>query len=51
MNPLIQLKTPAPLLIALAILGFALLPKAQAVGPDTDGNIPGSNNGEGMGCS
>jgi arylsulfatase len=30
MNPLIQLKTTAPLPIALALLGFALLPKAQA---------------------
>ncbi len=28
---------------------FGLLPRAQAVGPDTDGNIPGSNNGEGIG--
>jgi hypothetical protein len=28
-------------------LGFA--PMAQAVGPDTDGSIPGSNNGEGIG--
>jgi hypothetical protein len=28
---------------------FALLPTAQAVGPDTDGAIPGSNNGEGTG--
>ena len=31
------------------LLCFALLPRAQAVGPDTDGNIPGSNNGEGIG--
>jgi trimeric autotransporter adhesin len=28
---------------------FALSPVAQAVGPDTEGNIPGSNNGEGIG--
>jgi hypothetical protein len=28
-------------------LGFA--PVAQAVGPDTEGNIPGANNGEGVG--
>jgi uncharacterized coiled-coil protein SlyX len=31
------------------LLCFALLPRAQAVGPDTDGSIPGSNNGEGIG--
>ncbi len=35
------------ILILIACIG--LLPKAQAVGPDTDGNIPGSNNGEGIG--
>jgi hypothetical protein len=28
---------------------FGLAPMAQAVGPDTDGSIPGSNNGEGIG--
>jgi hypothetical protein len=28
---------------------FGLAPMAQALGPDTDGNIPGSNNGEGIG--
>jgi hypothetical protein len=34
----------------LFALGFlALSPLAQAVGPDTDGSIPGSNNGEGIG--
>ena len=49
MNPLIQLKTTPPLLITLMLLCFALLPKVQAVGPDTDGNIPGANNGEGVG--
>jgi Chaperone of endosialidase len=37
MNPLIQLKTTAPLLIALALLGFALSPKTQAVVPAPDG--------------
>jgi uncharacterized coiled-coil protein SlyX len=35
------------ILILIACIGF--LSKAQAVGPDTDGNIPGSNNGEGIG--
>ena len=28
---------------------FALMPMAQAVGPDTEGAIAGSNNGEGIG--
>jgi hypothetical protein len=37
------------LLIPLLLLCFALAPMAQAVGPDTDGSIPGSNNGEGVG--
>ena len=40
MNPLIQLKTTSPLLIALAMLGFALLPRAQAVIPPPDGGYP-----------
>jgi len=35
------------ILILIACIGF--LSKAQAVGPDTDGTIPGSNNGEGIG--
>src|SRR6266540_946006 len=35
------------ILILIACIG--LLPRAQGVGPDTDGNIPGSNNGEGIG--
>jgi len=35
------------ILILIACIGF--LSKAQAVGPDTDGSIPGSNNGEGVG--
>ena len=34
------------ILILIACVGF--LSKAQAVGPDTDGTIPGSNNGEGI---
>jgi hypothetical protein len=52
MNPLIQLKKSTPLfLIPLSLLltCFALMPMAQAVGPDTEGAIPGSNNGEGVG--
>jgi hypothetical protein len=35
--------------IALALICFGLAPTVQAVGPDTDGAIPGSNNGEGIG--
>ncbi len=37
MNPLIQLKTTPPLLIALALLCFGLLPGAEAVVPPPDG--------------
>jgi hypothetical protein len=40
MNPLIQLKATSPLLIALALLGFALLPRAQAVSPPPPGGYP-----------
>ncbi len=36
-------------LILLPLVCFGLAPMAQAVGPDTDGAIPGSNNGEGIG--
>jgi len=36
-------------LIPLLLFCFALLPRAQALGPDTEGAIPGSNNGEGIG--
>jgi hypothetical protein len=36
-------------LIAPLVVCFALAPMAQAVGTDTDGAIPGSNNGEGIG--
>ena len=41
----------AGLLIPLSLLltCFALMPMAQAVGPDTEGAIAGSNNGEGIG--
>jgi hypothetical protein len=50
MYQLVQFKTiTPPLLITLALLCFGLLPKVQAVGPDTEGNIPGANNGEGVG--
>jgi len=35
--------------ILLALGSFALPQRTQAVGPDTDGSIPGSNNGEGIG--
>ena len=37
------------ILIPLLLVCFGLAPMAQAVGPDTDGSIPGSNNGEGVG--
>src|SRR6266487_2056159 len=37
------------ILIPLLLVCFGRAPMAQAVGPDTDGNIPGSNNGEGIG--
>jgi uncharacterized coiled-coil protein SlyX len=37
------------LLTPLLLVCFGLAPMAQAVGPDTDGTIPGSNNGEGIG--
>jgi uncharacterized coiled-coil protein SlyX len=36
------------LLTPLLLACFGLAPMAQAVGPDTDGTIPGSNNGEGI---
>jgi hypothetical protein len=50
MKSLIQFKTTIPaLLVPLVLICFGLAPMAQAVGPDTDGSIPGSNNGEGIG--
>jgi len=61
MKPLTQFKTTIPparkpmslvsagFLIPLLLACLGLAPMAQAVGPDTDGNIPGSNNGEGIG--
>jgi hypothetical protein len=36
-------------LIVPLVICFGLAPMAQAVGPDTEGAIPGSNNGEGIG--
>src|SRR5438445_13809529 len=36
-------------LLLLPLVCFGLAPMAKAVGPDTDGAIPGSNNGEGIG--
>ena len=47
MNPLIQLKTIPLLLIALALVGFALLPGAQAVVPPPDGGYPNFTTAEG----
>jgi hypothetical protein len=35
-------------LIVPLVVSFGLAPMAQAVGPDTEGSIPGSNNGEGI---
>jgi uncharacterized coiled-coil protein SlyX len=50
MKPLLQFTTiTPPLLIPFMVVFFGLAPMAQAVGPDTEGNIPGSNNGEGIG--
>jgi hypothetical protein len=61
MKPLARFKTTTPpvrkpispvsagFLILLLLACFGLAPMAQAVGPDTDGSIPGSNNGEGVG--
>src|SRR6266487_195921 len=39
----------AGFLVLLLLACFGLAPMAQAVGPDTDGSIPGSNDGEGIG--
>jgi hypothetical protein len=50
MNQLIQSKNFRTFIVlAAALVGFALMPMAQAVGPDTEGAIAGSNNGEGIG--
>jgi len=48
MNPLIELKKTAPLLlITLTLSCFALLPQALAVVPPPDGGYPGLNTAEG----
>jgi len=47
MNPLIPLRV-TPLFIALSLLYFAILPKAQAVIPPPDGGYPGGNTAEGQ---
>jgi trimeric autotransporter adhesin len=47
MNPLIQLKTTPPLLITLALFGFGLLPRAQAIVPAPDGGYPNFTTAEG----
>jgi hypothetical protein len=50
MNQLIQSKNfRTVIVLATALVGFRLMPMAQAVGPDTDGAIAGFNNGEGIG--
>jgi hypothetical protein len=44
------MKTTTTILYHALVLGcFAVLPIAQAVGPDTGGAIPGANTGEGIG--
>ena len=49
MNPLIPLKGATALFfIALALLYFGILPKAQAVIPPPDGGYPGFNTAEGQ---
>ena len=48
MNPLIQLKRTPPFLIALTLLWFGFLPRAQAVVPPPDGGYPGFNTAEGQ---
>jgi hypothetical protein len=47
MNPLIQLKTTAPLLVTLALLCFGVLSGAQAVVPPPDGGYPNFTTAEG----
>src|SRR6266496_2385791 len=50
-TPIRNLMSPATagFLIPLVLVCFGFATTAQAVGPDTDGTIPGSNNGEGIG--
>jgi hypothetical protein len=48
MMPLIEFKpATSPVLIALVLLCFALLPDAQGVVPAPDGGYPGGNTAEG----
>ena len=47
MNPLIHLKTTAPLLVTLALLFFGALSGAQAVVPPPDGGYPNFTTAEG----
>ncbi len=50
MNQLIRSKNLATFIVsAAALICFGLAPIVQALGPDTDGAILGSNNGEGIG--
>jgi hypothetical protein len=49
LKPSIKFQTTILPLLIFALGSFALCQMAQAVGPDTDGAIPGSNNGEGIG--
>jgi hypothetical protein len=50
MNASIKFKTTTPPLLLLhVVVCFGFAPMVQAVGPDTEGSIPGSNNGEGVG--
>jgi len=49
MNPLIQFKTPTPLVLVALLLGcFGLLPATHAVSPPPDGDYPGQNTAEGQ---
>src|SRR6266550_1259847 len=49
MNPLIQLKSAAPVfLVGLVLACFALSPRAQAVSPAPDGGYAGGNTAEGQ---
>jgi hypothetical protein len=47
MNPVIQLKKPAPVFV-VALVCFGRLPTMQAVSPAPDGGYPGGNTAEGQ---
>jgi hypothetical protein len=50
MKTLTKIKSTIPSLLVASAFGFLVLsPMAQAVGPDTEGAIPGANTGEGIG--